>query len=100
MHNNLGLLENQDAGGNKAQAESHLSAALEVLRAQGDARGVAAALTNLGTLAFEAGRVDEACERYQESLRFQREVCDTLDIATSLFNLGEAAELKGRQSEM
>jgi predicted ATPase/class 3 adenylate cyclase len=99
VHNNLGTLEYEDAKGDKVQAERHLRAAQESLRAAGDARGLAAALTNLGALAFEASRVNEACQFYREALLFQRELGDIPGIASSLFNLGEAAELQGRQGE-
>ncbi len=99
VRTNLGGLEYQDAAGDRAQAGHHLRAALEVLRARGDARGIAAALNNLGALAFEAGHMDEASERYGEALSFQRELCDISGIANSLFNLGEAVELKGQQGD-
>jgi tetratricopeptide (TPR) repeat protein len=99
VRNNLGGLEFQDPEGDKVEAARHFQAALELLRGAGDARGIAAALTNLGAIAFEAGRVDEASERYREALRFQRELCDVSGIASSLFNLGEAVELKGQQGD-
>src|SRR5262249_29954313 len=51
VHNNLGLLEREEAG-SQEQAAYHLQEALRLRRKIGDGRGMAETLNNLGLLAY------------------------------------------------
>lgn len=68
--NNLGITE--DEAGCKQKATAHLQAALALRRRQGDMRGTAETLNNLGALAKDQNQLEEARQFYAEALQFEQ----------------------------
>ncbi len=73
-----------------------LGESLRLRRELGDRSGVAASLNNLGLVAADAGRPDEARTMYEESLAIRRELKDTPGEAAVLNNLGLLEYRAGR----
>lgn len=94
--NNLGVTLMEDPAGDQAEAERRINKALAQRQAQGDRRGIAEALTNLGNLREAARDYDGAADCYGQALAQERELRDTFGIARSLSNLGEVAEAQGK----
>jgi tetratricopeptide (TPR) repeat protein len=80
---------------NAAQARSYFEQSLSVFRAQGNVRGVANALANLGMVAGGQGNYSTALTDYEESLRLMREVGSTKGEAPRLANLSWICGLLG-----
>jgi tetratricopeptide (TPR) repeat protein len=95
VRNNLGLVEYFDPNGDRDRAVEHLTEALRVRRAAGDRRGVAAALNNLGNLAFARQDWAEAERTFAETLENERALRHPFGVARALNNLGEVAEERG-----
>ena len=89
--NNLGIIERRDPQGNADARAEHLQAALKIRRTQGDTRGQAETLTNLGVLAYDQQKWDEAWRFYAEALTLERELDNLFGMALALSNLGEVA---------
>ena len=92
--------------GDYAAARTFWNQSLAVQRAQGDKRGIAAVLSNLGVVAREQGEYTEARSFYEESLALRREIGDRQGVAGSLNNLalllsdqGEADAARTRYEE-
>lgn len=96
--NNLGLIEYEDQTGDKAEAMRYWQKALHLHGENGDKRGVAETLTNLGALAQLRDDRLEAWRRYEEALRIERELRHVLGVGRALSNLGELAESEGTAS--
>ncbi|HXM57951.1 MAG TPA: LuxR C-terminal-related transcriptional regulator [Candidatus Dormibacteraeota bacterium] len=77
-------------------AEAHLTAALAMLRTQGDREEIANALNNLGTLELDRGMPARARERYGESLTLLRAVGDDVRVAEGLEGMACVAGAEGR----
>jgi tetratricopeptide (TPR) repeat protein len=90
--NNLGLVEYTDAAGSPTKAIEYWTQALTFHHELEDKRGIAQVLTNLGALAQEQGREEDAWQAYLEALRWERELQHTLGVARALSNLGEISE--------
>jgi len=95
VRNNLGLVEYSDPDGDRDKAAEHLTEALRVRRPAGDWRGVAAALNNLGNLAFARQDWAEAERAFAETLEHERALRHPFGVARALNNLGEVAEERG-----
>jgi tetratricopeptide (TPR) repeat protein len=91
--NYLGIT--QDEAGCKQKATAHLQAALALQRRQGDMRGTAETLNNLGALAKDQNQLDEARQFYAEALQFEQALRYDIGVARALFNLGEVDALQG-----
>ena len=76
------------AAGDMAAAEPACLAALELRRSLGDSEGVAAALINLGLIAFDRGDFPTARGRTTEALELARQLGNDYRVATALCNLG------------
>jgi tetratricopeptide (TPR) repeat protein len=68
-----------------------LEASLELRRRQGDTRGTAETLNNLGALAKDENRLEEARQYYAGALRLEQALHHELGAARALYNLGEVA---------
>jgi predicted ATPase/transcriptional regulator with XRE-family HTH domain len=77
--------------GDFAGAAAHHQASLEVSRALGDQRNIAAALNNLGNTALSRGDLRHAARLYQEGYELRRTLGDPHDLAMSVNNLAIAA---------
>jgi tetratricopeptide (TPR) repeat protein len=92
-------VEYSDPDGDRAKAVEHLTDALRVRRAAGDRRGVAAALNNLGNLAFAREDWNGAERAFAETLEHERALGHPFGIARALNNLGEVAEERGEYAK-
>lgn len=90
--NNLGLIEYDDADGDKQETMHYWQESLLHRREVGDQRGIAESLNNLGVISMDQGRPDEAWKYYEEALQCEKELRHVLGVARSLFNLAEIAE--------
>ena len=61
---------------------------LAIMREIGDGRGVAGALTGLGSVSREAGEFTQALAHHAEALAIRRELQDSRGVAHSLMSLG------------
>jgi ATP/maltotriose-dependent transcriptional regulator MalT/DNA-binding SARP family transcriptional activator len=96
----------QMAQGLKAEPERTLSRAVEILGSTGGPVGLAIALTDLGILAFKAGRYEEALQLHARALKYARQaasasfeslvLCNQADIFSDLGMGLQAAELFGQ----
>ncbi len=92
IYNTFGVLERRDPQGNGEEAQKHLQAAMQIRRRQGDRRGLAETLNNLGVLAYEQQNWPQAWDNYAEALKHEQEIGNMQGIARTLFNLAEVAE--------
>ncbi len=92
--NNLGLVEYEDEGGDRAAAARHLQEALRLRQEQGDRRGIAETLINLGALAQKQAYLTDAWRYYAEALECEQALRHVLGVARALSNLGEVAALQ------
>jgi tetratricopeptide (TPR) repeat protein len=74
--------------GEDAEARRHLDRALELFRAAGDLRGVAASLDDLAQLQLRQGELDPALEATHEALEIRRAHGDQRGEALSLHTIG------------
>lgn len=95
VHNNLALVERRDPEGDQALAAYHLQEALVRQRKQGDRRGMAESLLNLGVLAHIQEKLEVANEYYMEALEIEQTLGDRFGVGRALNNLGEIAEAHG-----
>jgi tetratricopeptide (TPR) repeat protein len=72
---------------------------LAARREVGDRAGEGTTLHNLGLLADNQGRSEEAARYYEQALVIRREVGDRLGEGTTLSNLGSLARSQGRSEE-
>jgi tetratricopeptide (TPR) repeat protein len=72
---------------------------LAIRRAVGDRAGEGTTLNNLGRLADDLGRKEEAARYYEQALAIRREVGDRAGEGTTLNNLGSLADALGRPEE-
>lgn len=93
VQTNLGAIECDDPTGDRARGADYLNAALELRRKQGDVRGMAEVLNNLGVLAHEDERWSEAENFYREALSYEQQLHNTVGAARVLINLSEIAEV-------
>ncbi|MBI3922237.1 MAG: tetratricopeptide repeat protein [Armatimonadetes bacterium] len=95
VYNNLGLVEYTDTQGDKGKALRCWQESLRLSREQGNHRGVAEALINLGVLAQDQKRTDEAYHYYAEALGVERKLRHSFGVGRALNNLAEIAEARG-----
>jgi predicted ATPase/class 3 adenylate cyclase/Tfp pilus assembly protein PilF len=95
IHNNLGLVERRDPGGDQVAAERHMREALRIRRSRGDSRGLAETLNNLGVLAYDRGDWEAARLFYTDALEHERVIGHLYGIGCTLSNLGEVARELG-----
>ncbi len=93
VQTNLGAIECDDPLGDRNTGAQCLNAALELRRKQGDGRGVAEVLNNLGVLAHEDKRWNDAERFYLEALSFEKQLQNAVGVARVLINLSEIAEI-------
>lgn len=91
-HNNLARVAYRDGDANLI--EKHARKALEL--AGDDSLARRGALHMLAWAAHTAGDLDEAERRFEESLRYRREVGDRLSVASEIANLGDLALERGK----
>ncbi|WP_394796024.1 ATP-binding protein [Armatimonas sp.] len=96
VQNNLALVELEAPAGSPEKAVSLLTEALVVRRAHGDLRGVAAAVANLGNLAFARSDWEAAQAHFQESLEVESALGHVFGVARALNNLGETVQQQGK----
>jgi hypothetical protein len=68
-------------------AQRHLEEAVQLTRAQGNPREVAAAINSLAQLHRTAGRLDVAAPLYEQTVQIARELEDDESMAIGLLNL-------------
>jgi tetratricopeptide (TPR) repeat protein len=85
--------------GDAAAAEELARVALDRFGARADQDGRMRALNLLGAALFEAGRLDDAAERFTGALRLAEQLRDTLFTARTLNNLASLAHLRGAADE-
>jgi non-specific serine/threonine protein kinase len=95
-----------NAAGNLARRHGELQQAtvwheesLTIRRALGDTSGVAAALANLGNIAFDLAAYERSASLSQEALELYRSVDDRKGIALALNNLGIAMRELGQPDQ-
>ncbi len=81
--------------GDHEQARAFHEQSLEIRRALGDTRGVAASLNNLGVTARDVGQAERTLELCQEAYDLFQEVGDEHGAAIALISLGNAATQQG-----
>ncbi len=96
VQNNLALVELEAPAGSAETAVALLTEALVVRRAHGDLRGVAAAVANLGNLAFARSDWEAAQAHFQESLEVESALGHVFGVARALNNLGETVQQQGK----
>lgn len=84
-------MEVMDPEGDLEEAQRLLQKALPIRRKQGDVRGLAETLNNMGIVAYRQGDWKQAWDYYAESLEHKQTLGNTYGIASALFNLAEAA---------
>lgn len=98
--NNLGFVETnrwlaRQPSASAVAACEFLAGALRLHEARGDQRGLAETHTNLGVLAQEQGDLASASEHYRQALNAEVGLGSRTGVARALFNLAEAAGLRG-----
>ena len=88
-----------DIAGRTHTAQQHFLRALETFRKNGDRRGEATSLNNLGIISQTRGDLAEAERLQRESLAIKREIGDQKGIADSLNNIGTLANTRGNLAE-
>jgi predicted ATPase/serine/threonine protein kinase len=81
--------------GEMDRARAHLSASLDLLRAEGDNADLVRALHKLGFALMSEGRYGEARPVYQESLDVARRIGDPQSVAAASSQLAQAATDRG-----
>lgn len=81
--------------GDLATATTAAGQSLACFREAADERGMAGALTILGSAAFERNEYDGAIAHYTRSLALARDLGDRRGIAVALHNLGRAERFRG-----
>jgi tetratricopeptide (TPR) repeat protein len=76
-----------------------LQRSLELATLQGDQRTMSEALRHLGIAEFAAGRLDQARERLEESVRLRREIGLMNGVAGNLVGLTYIAAAQGRRDD-
>ncbi|MCA9728347.1 MAG: protein kinase [Candidatus Eisenbacteria bacterium] len=74
--------------GDVDEARRRWEESLDIRRERNDRNGVASALNGLGTIEYDAGRLEAAERFYEQSLRIRRDLGEERGIAQSLTNLG------------
>lgn len=98
LHNNLGIVERRDEGGDKDVAVHHYREALELQRKHGHARGEAETINSLGVLEHSRGNREAAAALYLEAAAIESNLGHTFGVAKTLSNFGEVmAELDRHQ---
>jgi len=92
-HNTAGILS--DFLGDYAAASEHYARALDLFRQEGDPRGEAHILSNLGILARKRGNLPEARRLQEEAVAIKRTLGDRPFLASSLNNVGIVAANQG-----
>lgn len=92
VFNNLGLTMESNPAGDPERADAYYHQALELRRRQGDARGQAETLNNLGMAAYRRGDWPQAQRFYSEALDQEQALGNVLGSARLLFNLAEVAQ--------
>ena len=77
----------------------HSARALEIYEELGDLVSQGGVLNNLGTIAYFAGRWDEALELYGKALAAWDQAGDTRSVSMASFNIGEILSAQGRLDE-
>ena len=77
----------------------HSARALELYQELGDLVSQGGVLNNLGTIAYFAGRWDEALELYGRALAAWDQAGDTRSVSMASFNIGEILSAQGRLDE-
>jgi tetratricopeptide (TPR) repeat protein len=77
----------------------HSAKALEIYEELGDLVNQAGMLNNLGTLAYYAGRWDEALALYGKALAAWDRAGDTKSLSMASFNIGEILSAQGKLEE-
>ena len=90
------LAQNQ---GRYRMARTLYDESLELYREQGDARGMAQALTNLGWIGWRLSDYQTARVRSEEGLTLHREQQDRRGMALALNNLGWVAQFRGEYAK-
>ena len=93
VQTNLGAIECDDPMGDRNLGAKYLNMALELRRRQGDDRGLAEVLNNLGVLAQEDESWSDAEEFYREALSFEQRLQNAVGAARVLINLSEILEV-------
>jgi tetratricopeptide (TPR) repeat protein len=86
------------SAGNLGTAEACWKEQASLCQRRGDSRGLAACSQNLGHVAYQQGRFDEALRHYKEQERLNREIADEGGIASALANQGAAGTKLGLAS--
>lgn len=73
--------------------------ALELYRELGDLASQGGVLNNLGTIAYYAGRWNEALGLYRQALAAWDQAGDTRSVSMATFNIGEILSAQGRLDE-
>lgn len=97
--NNVALVELEAPDGDRERAVALLTEARDVRRAHGDLRGVAAAVANLGNLAFAQDDFAAARRHFAEALAVETPLGNVFGIARALNNLGETLERLGDDAQ-
>ncbi len=77
----------------------HSAKALELYQELGDLVSQGGVLNNLGTIAYFAGRWDEALELYRSARTSWDQAGDTRSVSMASFNIGEILSAQGRLDE-
>ena len=77
----------------------HSAQALELYHELGDLVSQGGVLNNLGTIAYFAGRWDEALELYRSARAAWDQAGDTRSVSMASFNIGEILSAQGRLDE-
>jgi tetratricopeptide (TPR) repeat protein len=85
--------------GNPAAAEPFFADSYELAREHGDAKLMSYAARHLGFVDYEAGRLDEAEERFRESVDLRERERFWPGVAAGLVTLAEVAAERGRRAE-
>jgi len=95
LNNNFGELERSDPEGDLEDATRYHQEAMRLRRKQGDRRGLAETLNNLGALAYRQGDWSRAWDCYVEALGHEQALRNPFGIARLLYNLAEVAQERG-----
>ena len=78
---------------------THSAKALEIYKELGDLVSQGGVLNNLGTIAYFAGRWNEALDLYRAALDAWDQAGDTRSVSMATFNIGEILSAQGRLDE-
>jgi class 3 adenylate cyclase/tetratricopeptide (TPR) repeat protein len=77
----------------------HSARALEIYSELGDLVSQGGVLNNLGSIAYYAGRWNEALDLYRQAVAAWEQAGDTRSVSTASFNIGEILSAQGRLEE-